>query len=168
MSMNIETILQQREEFVNQQLTRVEALWIETKGLLVDHICVRVDSDLLYDSIKHLLSEQYPMIWWEKIIGWRRISIFDIINTYWNIENLYDTLFELPAPKINHLYPNWLQHIELVYSWNLKDLLTNYSSINRNKDWFDKVNNRDISIIFPDMTEVKFHEQSLRDVLTIE
>lgn len=166
--MNIETILQQREAFIIQQLTRVEALWIETQWMLVDHVCIRVDSNELYNTIKEILSEQYPLLWWEKIVWWRNIVIFDVVNTYRTIKNPYDTLFELPAPKVNHLYLNWLQHIELVYPWNLEDLLIKYSSVNRDKDWFYKPYNRDLSIMFADMTEVKFHEQSLREVLTIE
>ncbi len=83
-------------------------------------------------------------------------------------KSFWHTIWASCEAKVNHAYTNWLQHIELVYPGNLEDLLTNHSSINRNKDWFDKVNNRDISIIFPDMTEVKFHEQSLREVLTVE
>ena len=166
--MDFEKLLQGREQFVQQQLVKVEALGVVTKWMLIDHICVRVDSDQLYEALKKYLWALYPMLWPEKMIGWRNIAIFDLVNTYWRISHPYDTLFELPAPKPDHAYPNWLQHIELVYPWNIEDLLNKHPFIERDKDWYNKWYNRGISIMFPDKTEVKFHEQSLREVLPIE
>lgn len=166
--MNGEKLLQQRWLFIQQQLAKVEALGVTVQWMLIDHVCVRVDSDILYNQLKEYLAEQYPLLGWEKIIWWRPIVIFDIVNTYWQMSNPYDTLFELPAPKNNHSYPNWLQHIEIVFPWKLEELMFCYPSIDRNKDWFDKIHNRDLSLQFSDMTEVKFHEQSLRDVLAFE
>lgn len=166
--MKIEEIILDSEIFVQQQLDRVAALWVEIKWMLIDHICIRVDSDTLYDLISRELAQKYTWVWWEKMVWWRRISIFDIHDLQLTLQNPYDTLLELPAPKTKHNYPNWLQHIEIVYAWRLEELLEKHPDLHWDKSWFEKEYNRDLAIWFDDMSEVKFHEQSLREVLSHE
>ena len=89
--------------------------------------------------------------------------MFDIVDL--SLSSIrHDTLFELPAPKPTHDYTNGLQHMEIVVA-SVDDLLLDYPDLSWDTSGYEKLYNRDISLHFVDKTEVKFHEQSLREVL---
>jgi predicted metalloenzyme YecM len=139
---------------------------IALHDLLVDHRCLRVDSNLLYQHIKNQLHAAWSIFLSEKVVGGRNISVFDCPWLQSSITN-YDTLIELPAPKATHHYLNGRQHIEVVVP-DVDTLLIQYPNLARDLSWYEKQYNRDISLFIDTNHEIKFHEQPLREVLAIE
>ncbi len=95
------------------------------------------------------------------------MSVFDYPHLACKLIN-YDTLIELAAPKAVHTYQNGLQHIEVVIP-NIDELLQKYPHLAWDRSGYHKNINRDVSLHFPKYAfEIKFHEQSLREVLIAE
>lgn len=165
--MDIFHYLESANTYAQETLSQVkEKFGLELYNVFVDHRCMRVDSVLLYQNIKNQLHATWGNHLSEKIVAGRNISIFDCPWLQSDVLK-YDTLIELPAPKETHHYLNGRQHIEVVVP-DVDTLLKQYPHLTWDLSWYKKTYNRDISLFIDNNHEIKFHEQSLRQVLIAE
>ena len=131
----------------------------------MDHICYRVSTSLLYEEKKANLSKVTKLLL-ENEVGGRLISKFKLFNPV-VYKKRKISIIELPSPKKGVQYEDGLEHVEFVIDMPLVDFLSLYSNINFNLDGQSKNFNADVAITF-DRYTVKFHEQSLEEIVYIE
>lgn len=131
----------------------------------LDHICYRTESAEHYNSLKiSLLKENELLV--ESEINGRNISVFKLKQP---IEFLGREipLLELPSPKANSFYKKGWEHVEFVIDESLDTFLEKNNHLEFDKKGFSKKLNRDLRRKY-DGVSVKFHEQSLEEVIRAE
>lgn len=158
-------ILGDYKSFLNQIFESLLISDIDVSHYYLDHICYRTSTNNIYKRKKEELSKIADLLL-ENRIGGRLISKFKL---YLPIEHKGRkiSIVELPAPKDGIPFQDGLEHIEFVIDSSLEDFIKQYSHISFNMDGYNKGLNADVSISFNRYT-VKFHEQSLEEVVKIE
>lgn len=165
--MNILKEMDSLPEYTSVLLTKLRKVYgIELTNVFVDHRCIRVDSNPLYETTKMDIWALHGALLGESSIWGRLVSVFDVPRIDGGIY-ANDTVLELSAPKKSHHYTNGLQHIEVVVP-SIQTLLDQYPHLVRDLSGFHKSRNADISLHLPGNHEIKFHEQPLREVIRQE
>lgn len=139
---------------------------IDTSDMYIDHISLRTSTDEIYKNRKTEIT-QIAKIINESMIAWRQVSIWKLDRPIkHNNKDIY--ILEVSAPKANKVYPDTLDHVEFVTKSPLDELINKYTNISREKKWLAREWNQDIEVEFEDWTSVKFHNQSLEDVVKSE
>lgn len=141
--------------------------------LAVDHICYRVDTPKAYALLRdHLLAAGHELLA-ESLIGGRSIATFRLLTPV-RFAGQSIRLLELPAPKAGSPYPAGYEHAEMVTDrplpefegWLLKQ--THYTAKDLDRSGRRKSLNADLRVRLADGLSIKFHEQSLDEVIRIE
>lgn len=152
--------------FLTALLTEIESAGIDVSGLQMDHICYRVKDMDSYLSIKQLLSAHAELLIEHKING-RLIASYRLFESI-VYEKYALNVLELPAPKERSPYASGFEHVEFVVNEPLESFLKKYSTIDWDLTGMNKSVNRDARIRFDSGRSVKFHEQSLLEVIMEE
>ncbi len=140
--------------------------------LFLDHLCYRVETVDAYVELRDKLSTENELLV-ESLIGGRRISTFKMKMPF-HFRGRAIPLLELPEPKPGSFYAEGWEHVEFVTDrplsafaeWlmagrELTEGTLDYSGMN-------KARNADLRLQLPDGLSVKFHEQSLEEVIREE
>lgn len=146
--------------------TRLDKLGIDYKSLYLDHICFRVASPIEYEAMKSFLLENNQLLVEHQVQG-RLIATFKLNSPVLFPDRTIDVL-ELPAPKVGSPYPTGYEHVEFVWPDQLEQLLELYPHLDWDKKGLSKPINRDLRLALGSSCSVKFHEQSLEQVIALE
>ncbi|MBY0385996.1 VOC family protein, partial [bacterium] len=103
----------------------------------------------------------------ESIVNGRNICIFQMRVSI-EFLGLKTDCIELPAPKQNSPYQEGWEHAEFVTNKPLVDFMNFYSHLTFETHALYKKINPEISIQISDNKRIKFHEQSILDVVALE
>lgn len=134
--------------------------------MTADHISLRTSTLEIYEQ-KKLQLEKYGSILAENMVNNRPTTVFKLFKPL--VASTFSiNVLELLAPKAGKVYPDALDHIELVTDEDLGLLINKYPSLNFETKGLAKVGNQDIEVEFADGTSVKFHNQTLENIVTAE
>ena len=162
---SIHKLLGDPSAFLKQVFENLKTDGFEVKDCFLDHICYRTESGEHYNSLKNNLSEKNLLLVESEING-RNISVFKLKHPI-EFEDRKIPLLELPSPKPGSFYPKGWEHVEFVLNENLDAFLEKHPQIRFDKKGFSKKLNRDLRRKYEGMS-VKFHEQSLEEVIRME
>jgi predicted metalloenzyme YecM len=77
-------------------------------------------------------------------------------------------VLEISAPKPGKTYPDALDHVEFVTSMDLRDMIRLYPDVEFELKALSNDVNSSIEVNFPDGTLVKFHNDTLRNIIALE
>lgn len=138
---------------------------IDTKGMVLDHLCYRVENLTRYAAIKELLSKNGRLIG-EHLIGGRPIATFKLHAPYRYSDRRVDVV-ELPAPKPGSPYTEGWEHAEFVVVEEPLAFAARHPSLNWDVSGTGKETNADVRLVH-DGFSVKFHRRSLEEVIALE
>ena len=140
--------------------------------LYLDHLCYRVATATEYEQIKRAMARD-AMLLGESQVGGRPIATYRLhIPFTYRHRNI--NVIEIPAPKPGSPYPTGYEHAEFVTDRPLEaflNLLTqSLTALPHQLDTrgLAKITNRDIRLQLAPHLSVKFHEQSLAEVILAE
>lgn len=162
-----------RDAFLDQSYSFLEDLWSEVEDLSiefpthwhVDHICYRSTSDENYKSLKTAFSK-FANLLVESPVNGRLISTFQLQEPYLHGSHAIRAV-ELPQPKKGSTYKQGCEHIELVCDIPLDELPKMFPELSWEKKRQKKYYNDEIKCQLKSGV-IKFHNQSLESVITLE
>lgn len=131
-----------------------------------DHLCLRVETWEQYLEQRDLFSEVGVLLS-EALIGGRPISTYKL-NAPIVFLNHQIPCVEIPAPKENASYAFGWEHVECVMDEDLEAFSLRYPELNFDKRALRKSLNPELVWKLPSGLSVKFHRQSLEEVIKIE
>ena len=144
-------------------ISKIETLIpFNVNHLFLDHVCYRVETSHEYSNIKLALLKQSILLT-EEIIQGRKISVFKLHSPIIYNNRSVDVI-ELPDVKPGSFYKTGWEHAEYVVD-DLDAFRLTFDGFEYGG--FYKHINRDLRIQFQDVS-VKFHEQSLENVVEME
>lgn len=152
--------------FLNTIEANVADKQIDVCDMTIDHISYRTQTDDLYIIKKQELTQVASMIH-ESMISDRLISIWKLQNPIKHGQSII-SIIELSAPKSGKVTQTGLDHVEYVTLSSLDELQNRHPHIIRETKWLARIWNQDIECGFDDGTRVKFHNQSLEQVVISE
>jgi len=165
MSHELKEILGSPDTFLDDLLDQVTAQGIGVNGLYMDHICYRVATIEEYDKLRNSLLDIGKLLS-NKSIGGRPISVIELTDAYRYNDRII-SIIELPSPKKDSPYLSGYEHVEFVIKESLESFIERYPQIEFDQKGMKKDLNRDIRLSL-NRCAVKFHEQSLKEVIEIE
>jgi len=131
-----------------------------------DHLCYRVESNQEYEQFKDSFMNIGELLV-ESQVGGRLISTFKLNNPIefeeWSVD-----IVELPAPKVGSHYELGFEHAEFVISETFDTFKAQYQGLDWDLTAMDKKHNPELRLKLAEQISVKFHHQSLEDVIKIE
>lgn len=158
--------------FLDELITEVTQLCGLLDHLLLDHICYRVETLPEYEGIKRARSQDAKLLG-ESIVGGRPIATYQL-NTPFVYQGRVIDVVEIPSPKPGSPYPTGYEHVEFVTDRPLPEFLDYLLAQNPalsdslSTGGLAKTTNPDIRLSLPNGHSVKFHEQSLAQVILAE
>ncbi|OIO18787.1 MAG: hypothetical protein CO029_00030 [Candidatus Magasanikbacteria bacterium CG_4_9_14_0_2_um_filter_41_10] len=152
-------------KFLDNIFSSLAEVDIDVSTFFLDHICYRVKTGEEYETYKNILSE-YGTLLSETMVSGRVISTYKLHEpiTY---KERHIPLLELPSPKPGKHYARGLEHVEFVIDTSFDAFMKKYPHVSFETKDLEKKINPDIRISF-DGCSVKFHQQSLEDVIKFE
>ena len=132
----------------------------------LDHVCFRVENLDQYNEYKSLFSTFGKLIIESEING-RAISTFKLSKPL-KYKNLKIEIIELPQPKKNNDYNLGFEHAEFVIIESFESFAKKYPHLNFDWSATNKTINPDLRFSLKENLSVKFHHQSLEDVIKFE
>jgi len=140
--------------------------------LFLDHLCYRVETVDAYLELRDKLLTKNELLV-ESLIGGRRISTFKMKPPF-HFRGRAIPLLELPEPKSGSFYAEGWEHVEFVTDrplpsfaeWLMEGLELSQDALDYSG--MNKARNADLRLQLPDELSVKFHEQSLEEVIREE
>ena len=146
---------------------------IDCSNFYLDHICYRLDSKAQYLELRKALAKQHDLIN-ESMVNGRPIAIFKLVDPFLFEEHTKLVsrtraieILELPSPKENSLYKSGWEHVEFVIDEALEAFIARYPYLDFETKGLDKKLNKDVRLSAKDFS-IKFHEQSLEEIIKIE
>lgn len=136
------------------------------KNFLLDHLCYRVDTIQLYEETKNYLTLMADLLA-ESSIGGRLISI-------WKLHHPIKTkarsihIIELPQPKKDNKYPCGFEHAEFVIEASFSDFMQQNNHLTFDTSSITKSYNPELRFFIDQSTSIKFHHQSLENIILQE
>ena len=155
----------QAQVFLRQILSELKMTAIDIRACAIDHICFRTETGEDYIQCKSELSQMAELLTETQVNG-RLIATFQLRESI-EIEGRRIELVELPAPKPGRHYRGGFEHIEVVVGEEFNELVPRYRGLKWDTAGLQKALNPELELILPSGA-VKFHEQSLREVVAIE
>ncbi len=153
-------------QFLTTLLTEVDSLGVDSTHWDIDHLCFRTESNDHYQDIKNEFASFSNMLI-ESPVNGRLIATFKL-NSPWKFGDHFIDLIEVPAPKKGKVTKPGFEHIEVVIDKSFDELAIHY----KNKFSFEDYSKP--KFFNPELvTElksgaIKFHHQSLENVINIE
>jgi predicted metalloenzyme YecM/phosphoglycolate phosphatase-like HAD superfamily hydrolase len=152
--------------FVEPLITQLAAHGLMSATSSIDHVCYRVATLERYEKLKaefahvaDLLSEAY--------INGRPIATYRLRTPITLASGGSIDVVELPAPKPGVAYAEGFEHIEAVTREPLPEFIQRFPALRFATHNLAAPINRDVTLRL-DGGLVKFHEQSLADVIAVE
>jgi len=152
-------------KFLDNIFSSLVEVDIDVSPFFLDHICYRVETAEEYERYKNILAD-YGTVLSETMVSGRLISTYKLHEpiTY---KERHIPLLELPSPKPGKHYASGLEHAEFVIDTSFEAFMKKYPHVSFETKDLEKKINPDIRISF-DGCSVKFHQQSLEDVIQFE
>lgn len=154
--------------FVTSLEASLFALGIDVSTLFLDHVCYRVSTEAEFVQV----SAQFALLGKllsHTLVGGRSISVFKLHSPV-TVGSRQISVVELPSPKLGSPYPTGWEHAEFVLYAH--QTLPAFVSAHSHLPWdfagFSKDINADVRLELPGRVSVKFHLQSLEDVIRAE
>lgn len=138
---------------------------IATTGLVLDHVCYRVETLARYQEWKDHLSKNGRLLG-EHTIGGRPIATF-CLHVPIRSNGRRIAVLELPAPKTGSYYPEGWEHAEFVVNEDPRSFAARYPALPWDLSGADKAYNADVRLGYGAFS-VKFHERALDVVIAEE
>ncbi len=161
--MRIHDFYEQGTGFVDHAFHKVLEAGLNILTYNVDHLCYRVQTMERYNLMKEFLAP-YAKLLSEVPINGRLISTFKL-HAPIPAHECYVPLVEIPAPKINNLYQEGFEHLEIVVP-SIIQFEANFPSFKFRHE-LPGSHNPVSSIQFPGFT-IKLHEKSLEEIIALE
>ncbi|MEZ4813921.1 MAG: VOC family protein [Bdellovibrionota bacterium] len=159
-------VLVMAPSFIEEVMEESRNVGVDLSPFVIDHFCFRVETQEQYsfykkdfDSLGKLLSEA--------IISGRPISTYKL-NKPLQVFNKIVPCIEIPAPKDGAPYPLGLEHIECVVPEPLTVFMQRFPQLKFNLGALKNPINPEIALKLPSGRSVKFHNQTLEQVIEIE
>jgi predicted metalloenzyme YecM len=158
--------LRDYKNFLDEIFKKLEGKGVDVSDMELDHIAYRVKTGEDLQRKKEEFLELGELIS-ENIVQNRPIYVFKLKNPLmYGDRKIY--CLELPAPGKDNKYESGLQHAEFVTAINLADFRQKYSHL----EFIDKTKintaNPYITLGLGDNLAVKFHNESLLDLISKE
>lgn len=140
---------------------------IDIRTYSMDHFCFRVETQEQYDSYKAAFNAHGKLISEAHISG-RPIATFKLTQGIRILENRMIDCIEIPAPKEGTPYPLGLEHVECVVPEALTVFIQRFPHLKFDLRAMKKPINPEVALKLPSGKSVKFHNQSLEQVIEIE
>ena len=157
------------ENFLNKIFGNLERVGVDVKGCVLDHVCYRVESIEEYERFKRELAGKAELVH-EALISGRPIATYKLHSPlrYQRAGEVREISYlEVPSPKPGSPYRSGLEHAEFVTSETFEAIMARYSHLKFDMSGTAKAVNPELRLSFEDCS-VKFHHQSLQDVITFE
>ena len=159
--------------FLNTIFRQLQAKGVDVSGYFCDHMCYRVATVEEYKSLKDQLATVADLLR-EEMIGGRPIATYKL-----QVPIGYDggpfadgnrsiPLLELPSPKPGSSYASGLEHVEFVIPDSLDKFTASYPDFAWDMKGAQKALNADVRLALAGDISVKFHNQSLEEVVEYE
>ncbi len=132
---------------------------------MMDHICYRVETLERYGVVKAALGKRAFLLG-ESMVSGRLIATFECDEPL-QVDGWTIPYIELPQPKEGSLYPEGLEHVELVPYHTLRKFQKMHSGLPFSEVGMNKLINPELGLKHQGIS-VKFHEQPLGAVVNIE
>ncbi|WP_374079338.1 VOC family protein [Bdellovibrio bacteriovorus] len=164
--MHIQDVIGNYTAFLDSIFSNIKTAGLDVSNFEMDHACYRVSSLEQYE-VKKAQLHTFGSLLTEADVNGRPIATFKLHKPllYKNRE-LY--LIELPAPKKGKDVPEGLEHVEFVAGDHLTDIMTTYKNLPWNTSGMSKANNPELELKFDDGLAIKFHPESLNEVIRKE
>ena len=159
-------LYQEANLFLERLEENQKALEIDLFKFPIDHLCYRVENIFDYYYKKEIFAKLGVLLIESEIDG-RLISTYKLKRPIeFKKQKIY--LIELPAPKFNNAYKEGFEHAEAVISDSFKKFMASYPRLKFDLSAADKKVNPEIRLKLAPGINIKFHHQSLEDVILIE
>lgn len=158
-------MIENAQYFLDKVFKEIQSAQIDLKNWEIDHICYRTTSEENYLESKKYFAQLGELLI-ESEVGGRQIATYKLKKPI-KYKNFSIPLVEVPAPKKGKLTPEGFEHIEVVIDCSFDEILAKYSHCNFDKKGMQKDLNPELEIEFKDCA-IKFHHQSLEEVIKIE
>lgn len=159
-------LYEEAQEFLSSLEKNQKILEIDIFKFPIDHLCYRVENIFDYYYKKEIFAKLGELLI-ESEVGGRLIATYKL-NRPIEYQGQKIFLIELPAPKKNSHYNLGFEHAEVVISHSFKQFMNNYPHLNFDLSALDKKFNPEIRLNLALGVNVKFHHQSLEEVILIE
>ena len=132
----------------------------------IDHVCYRTLTEENYKKIKNYFRTRGKLLV-ESMVGGRMIATYEFEHAI-EFKGFKIPLIEVPAPKIGSHYREGFEHIEVVLKENFESFIAKYPKLKFDLSAQDKELNAEIRVKLDQFISVKFHHQSLKEVIEIE
>ncbi len=159
------TITRNPDSFLDQIFSGLADHRIEVTNFELDHICYRTSNLEQYDLIKTKLLEIADLLV-ESDINGRPIATYKLREPIvYKDRKIY--CIEVPAPKSGSPYRAGFEHVEFVIKESFEDFKKRYPNVVFDEKGSKKKVNPDIRLGLG-LLSVKFHHQTLEEVIAIE
>jgi len=159
----------QIEELAQQFLIKIfkelKLAKIDIDKWYIDHLCYRTSSSENYESMKSNFSLLGDLLIESEVNG-RNIATYKLFKPI-HFHGRSIELVEVPAPKKGKATLEGFEHIEVVIDISFEELINQYPDIIFNDNALSKKLNPELEIEFSNCA-IKFHHQSLEEVIKIE
>lgn len=163
--MNMNQYLELAHEFLEKLFNEIEKKHLYLIYKEIDHVCFRTDSTDDYSKVCKDFSAFGELLIEAPVKG-RLISTFKLYEMI-IFRDLKIPLVEIPAPKIGKTITRGFEHIELVVEEPFEVLIQKYEKFKLEKNGLTKKINPELELVL-DSGSIKFHHQSLEDVIKFE
>jgi predicted metalloenzyme YecM len=133
---------------------------------VIDHLCYRVDSETSYQRMRLVFSKLGEELI-ESIVGGRLITTYKLHQPIvWKVFTI--PLIELPAPKKGKVVVEGLEHIEMVCDISFEEIKQRLPRACFDEKGLAKSYNKELELILGSNVAIKFHHQSLEEVILAE
>ena len=152
--------------FLNDTFTALNKFGIEFAGHEIDHICYRTLTEENYKKIKGYFRTRGRLLV-ESMVGGRMIATYEFDQPI-EYKGFKIPLIELPAPKVGSHYREGFEHIEVVIREDFTNFMQKYPTLKFDTSAMTKEFNAEIRVKLDQFISVKFHHQSLKEVIALE
>lgn len=135
------------------------------KDWWIDHICYRTKTLKEYEDLTSYYSKNEQFLI-ESMVGGRLISSFKFYKPL-QFQKYHIPLIEIPAPKAGKIVSSGYEHIEIVCTNTFEELKERFKNLPLKTSALSKRINPELIIQFETIA-IKFHHQSLEEVINIE
>ena len=162
----LRNILDEMPRFILGIEKECRQLGVVTNNLPLDHVCFRTSTSEIYAALCDLFCGENQLLA-ESTVGGRLISVFKLRAPVVCGDRTIEVI-EVPAPKMGSPYPDGWEHAEFVISESLSAFAEKFSNLTFDRSGSHKAYNPDIALKLPSGRAVKFHQQTLAEVILHE
>jgi uncharacterized protein len=152
--------------FLNDTFGGLAKCGLDITALDIDHICYRTLTEDNYKKIKNYFRTRGKLLI-ESMVGGRMIATYEFEHPV-EYKGYKIPLIEVPAPKMGSHYREGFEHIEVVIKERFETFMQKYPQLKFDTSAMGKEFNAEIRVKLDQFISVKFHQQSLKEVIEIE